>query len=122
MNLLCVCETVDGLKIVFCDETKHVKTTYPTQSLAYRCCDEADRWKCLSKILLENGENYFRENLFSIVEHSDFKKWFLKESSFCYKEEQIQHHAFVTQNDVIEVLAVDYPTVEMEKCYCNTKR
>lgn len=117
-ELLRVCEDKNGLELLFCDERKHIRVTYPSQYLAYRCCDEADRWKGLSEVLLENGEDYFRKNLISVVGPSELKKWFMRETSFGYREEQIQHHAFVTQNDVVDVLALGLPLVAVEDCFC----
>ncbi|MBD5101364.1 MAG: hypothetical protein HDT27_01460 [Subdoligranulum sp.] len=117
-ELLSICEDINGLKIIFCDEIRHIKITYSTQYLAYRCCDEADRWKRISEVLFENGNDYFKKNLVSIVENSELKKWFMSETSFCYKDQQVQHHSFVTRNDVIDVLAVGFPLVEVESCFC----
>jgi hypothetical protein len=117
-ELLSICEAESGLQIIFCDTKRHVKVFYPTQYLAYRKCDESDCWKRLAQVLTKNRECYFKENLFSIVENSEFKQWFIDGSSFNYNEEQLQHHAFVTPNEVVDVLALDFPSVDISACVC----
>ena len=93
-ELLSICEAESGLQIIFCDTKRHVKVFYPTQYLAYRKCDESDCWKRLAQVLTKNGECYFKENLFSIVENSEFKQYLCIESAHkqltCNKEETIK--------------------------------
>lgn len=56
------------------------------------------------------------------MKNSEFKQWFIDGSSFNYNEEQLQHHAFVTPNEVVDVLALDFPSVDISACVCTVAK
>ena len=105
----------DGLQLVFDDERYKVEVTYKEKFLAFRSCDEGDRWKTVSTVLADNDGKFFKNKLLFKVENSEYKKWFQSENYAKWDESDYEHHAFVTANDIIDVLAFGEPTVKVEK-------
>lgn len=108
-----ICQNRDGLRLVFLDEKKRIDVIYREEILAFRSCDESDRWKTIDEVLAMNGRDFFRNNLFFIVKYSEFKRWFCQECMGVREEKEFEHHAFVTANDVIDVLALHMPEIRV---------
>ena len=99
----------DGLYMLFDDEKKSIEVRFKEGFLALRSCDESDRWKTIGDVLSENGGKFFVDKLIFEVENSEFKEWFIRENMTDKYGENIKHYAFVTVNDVIDILALGIP-------------
>lgn len=105
-----------GLKLIFESKVLRVKVFYEEGLLIFRCSDEGMRWKTIDNVLAERGRTFFKGKLFFKVENSDFKEWFMQETFFTRDGEKIEHHAFVTIDDMVDVLAVHDPIIEVSEC------
>lgn len=103
----------NGVKIIFDDEKIQIEVTYGEELLAFRSCDEGDRWKTIDNVLYENGKNFFRGQLFFKVENSEFKNWYMQENFDIIKEMEFEHHVFITANNIIDVLSLKEPKIKV---------
>ena len=104
-----------GVKLVFDNEKNKIEICYKEEFLAFRSCDESDRWKTIDSVLEEKGGHFFKNKLFFKVENSNFKKWFIQEKFNVINENEFEHHAFVAMNDIIDVLALHEPIIQVTK-------
>lgn len=114
-ELISLCQDWDGLKLVFDDEIYKVEVIYTEGFLTVRSCDEGDRWKTIDAVLAEKGGKFFKNKLFFKVYNSEYKKWYTEESFSVRKDQEFEHHAYVTANDIVDVLALCDPKVEVTK-------
>lgn len=105
----------DGLKLIFDDEIHRVVVMYTEGFLAVRSCDEGDRWKTVDAVLAENGGEFFKKKLFFKVYNSEYKKWYIDESFAVRNDNEFEHHSYVTANDIVDILALCDPKVEVTK-------
>lgn len=113
-ELMEICQNWDGLRLVFCNNKRRIVVVYKEEILAFRSCDEGDRWKTVDEVLAMNGKEFFKDNLFFRVNNSEFKKWFCQENFGVREESEFDHHAFVTANDIVDVLALHVPEIKIE--------
>lgn len=106
-------------KLVFDDEKIRIEVFYKEELLAFRSCDEGNRWKTVDSVLGMKGKEFFKNKLFFKVENSNSKKWYSQETFNTSKENEFEHYAFVTMNDIIDVLALHEPTIRVTKIYIN---
>lgn len=104
----------DGLKLLFDDEKILIEVIFKNELLAFRSCDEGDRWKTVDSVLSEYGSDFFKGKLFFKVENSEFKEWFEKETFGVNNKSEFTHYAFVTPNDIFDVLAFGDPVINVE--------
>lgn len=103
----------DGLKLIFDDENIKVVVCYKETYLSFRCCDEGDRWKTVDNVLSKEGGSFFKDKLFFKIENSEYKKWFMDETFGIWSEDDFEHHAYVTANDIVDVLAGREPEISV---------
>ena len=96
------------VKLIFDDEKTKIEVIYKEEILAFRSCDESDRWKTIDTILAEKGGDFFKNKLLFKVENSEFKQWYIQENFNIRNETEFEHHVFVAMNDIIDVLAQVY--------------
>lgn len=108
-----LCQNRNGLKLIFDNELIRVKVTYEAEILAFRSCDEGDRWRTIDSVLGINGGDFFKGRLLFKVDNSEFKNWFIQENFAMREECEFEHHAFITANDVIDVLALHEPQINV---------
>jgi hypothetical protein len=105
----------NGIVITFDNETNDTKLiiTFDSILLSYRNTDEGaliETWKYLDE---NNGTNFYSQWPLFKIENSKYLKWFLSESSGIYQSRTVEHYAFLTPNDVIEVLSTSAPTINI---------
>lgn len=71
--------------------------------LSYRNTDEGDRLKFLSELKGQQPWSLY------LVENSKYIKWFDEESCSKWDPKSIFHYTFFTQDDLIDVLALEIP-------------
>ncbi len=103
----------NAVKLIFDDEKTKVEVTYKEEILAFRSCDESDRWKTIDTVLAEKGRYFFRNKLLFKVENSEFKQWYIQENFNTRNEAEFEHHVFVAMNDIIDVLALHEPVIKI---------
>lgn len=101
----------DGLKLVFLGLETEVVIVYNEQLLSFRSCDEGDRWNTIANVLADHGKHFFRQGLVYKVTESSYASWFAGETFNSTKVDEILHLAFVTANDIIEVLSLQEPAI-----------
>ena len=74
-----------------------------------------DRWKTVDRVLSEKGGDFFKGKLFFKVENSEFIKWFEEEKFGITDTCGLTHYAFITRNDIIDVLAVCEPEIKVKQ-------
>lgn len=110
-ELQCLTQDWDGLLLVFLGLETEVTIVYREQLLSFRSCDEGDRWNTVANVLADHGGQFFRQGLVYKVSASDYARWFSGETFGTTKQEEILHLAFVTANDIIDVLSLKEPEV-----------
>ena len=116
-ELIELCQTFDGVKLVFDNEILLITVHYKDELLSFRYCDEGDRWNTVDKVLASKGKYFFKNKLTFIVENSDFKNWYALETFNKWLPSEFEHHSFVTANDIIDVLALHSPTISIEELH-----
>jgi len=112
-ELIELTQTFDGLKLVFDDGKSSITVEYKDELLAFRSCDESDRWRTISDVLATHEKGFLPYKLMFKVENSDFKKWFVRECFGIREMDEFEHHCFVTPNDIVDVLAVHEPEIQI---------
>lgn len=102
----------NGMGLVFEDDNIRVEISYKEELLAFRSCDEGDRWRTVDEILREKGYDFLKNKLLFKVESSEFKEWYVKEGYHVRNMNEFEHHAFVTGNDIVDVLALTTPKIK----------
>lgn len=111
-ELIALQQDRNGLKLIYEDDNEIIEVVFKEELLSFRSCDEGNRWKTIDNVLDKNGVDYFVNELFFIVENSEFKNWFIEENYSNYSKDEFLHYAFVTPNDVVDVLALHAPEVK----------
>lgn len=101
----------EGLTLVFLGLKTEVTIVYHEQFLSFRSCDESDRWKTVDTVLADHGKNFFRNWLVYKISESSYASWFAQETFDSTTVDEILHLAFVTANDVIDVLSLREPSI-----------
>ena len=102
----------EGLTLVFLGRKTEVTIVYHEQLLSFRSCDEGDRvenpstqyWRITAGTFSGAGWLYK-------VSESDYASWFSRETFGSTAVDKILHLAFVTANDIIDVLSLREPSV-----------
>lgn len=47
--------------------------------------------------------------------NSEYKKWYIDESFAVRNDNEFEHHSYVTANDIVDILALCDPKVEVTK-------
>lgn len=63
----------------------------------------------------ENDRFYFTKWFLYKVENSEFLDWAIKEGCGFYSKEDLTHFCIVTENDVVDILAMGEPLIFMRK-------
>lgn len=103
----------EGLTLVFLGRKTELTIVYHEQLLSFRSCDESDRWKTVDTVLADHGKNFFRNWPAYKVSASRYASWFAQETFDTTKVDEMLHLAFVTANDIIDVLSLREPTVTL---------
>ena len=101
----------EGLTLVFLGRKTEVTIVYREQLLSFCSCDESDRWKTVDTVLADHGKHFFRGWLAYKVSESSYAGWFAQETFDVTTVDEILHLAFVTANDIIDVLSLREPCV-----------
>lgn len=101
----------DGLTLVFLGRKTEVTITYKEQIVSFRSCDESDRWKTVDTVLADHGRLFFRNWLVYKVSESSYASWLADETFNSTTVDELLHLAFVTANDIIDVLSLREPTI-----------
>ena len=101
----------EGLKLIFLGRKTKVTIVYNEQILSFRSCDESDRWRTVDNVLADHGKNFFRNWLAYRVTASSYARWFADETFDSTTVGEILHLAFVTANDIIDVLSLREPSI-----------
>lgn len=73
--------------------------------LTYRVTDEGDR------LLSSKAISGLAKSPICLVEDSDYLAWFVRESAGARREADLKHWAVVTTDEIIDVIAVEAPTL-----------
>lgn len=101
----------EGLTLVFLGQKTEVTIVYREQLLSFSSCDESDRWKTIDTVLADHGKTFFRGWLAYKVSESNYANWFAQETFDSTTVNEILHLAFVTANDIIDVLSLREPCI-----------
>ena len=110
-------QNFDGVYIILDDEINRIAISFEPGVLAIRTSDEGDRWRTISEVVSRNSGDYFVGKPIYVVRNSEFRHWYDKES-FSTKG-NYTHYAIITGNDVVDILAMVEPKVEVEKMEIN---
>lgn len=101
----------EGLTLIFLGRKTEVTIVYHEQLLSFRSCDESDRWRTVDNVLVDHGKHFFRNWLTYRVCESSYASWFAHETFDSTSVDEILHLAFVTPNDIIDVLSLREPSI-----------
>ena len=102
----------DGLQIIFDNTYEYVKYGFDS-FLFYSSSDESDRWRTISTVLANYGKDFFKSSIAFEIENSSLIEWFNKESFNKYDGWDIHHFSFVGMNDIVDVLSLTEPEIEV---------
>ena len=100
-----------GLSIKFNGVDYSIIVNYEHKWIWFSSSDESDRWRTLSDYF--SKEPHKDTELFYVVEESELKRWIINEKNGIWNDDELEHHVFVTINDVIEVVSLSRPCVEI---------
>ena len=101
----------EGLTLVFLGRKTEVSIAYHAQILSFCSCDEGDRWKTVDTLLADHGKDFFQNWLAYQVSDSRYASWFAEETFGTTAADTVLHLAFVTANDIVDVLSLSEPTI-----------
>ena len=101
----------EGLTLIFLGRKTEVTIVYHEELLSFRSCDESDRWRTVDNVLADHGKHFFRNWLTYRVCESGYASWFAHETFDSTSVDEILHLAFVTPNDIIDVLSLREPSI-----------
>lgn len=101
----------EGLTLIFLGRKTEVTIVYHEELLSFRSCDESDRWRTVDNVLADHGKHFFRNWLTYRVCESSYASWFAHETFDSTSVDEILHLAFVTPNDIIDVLSLREPSI-----------
>lgn len=100
-----------GLTIKFNGVIHRIIVNYEHKWIWFSSSDEADRWRTLSDYF--SKEPHKDTELFYVDRESDLKRWIVNEKYGVWNYDELEHHVFVTINDVIEVVSRSRPCVQI---------
>jgi hypothetical protein len=97
----------------FKDEDKKVTVhvLFEGSAISYRNADEGDRYRTIVFLSENYGDDFYTECPFFKVKYSSYIEWFRQESYSAYND--VDHYAFITPNDIVDVLSTDAPKVSV---------
>jgi hypothetical protein len=108
-------DNTQGLILTFQDtlSDKKLIVTFGKGTLSYRNTDEGSLLEMLHYLEKNYKTDFYGKRSLFEVENSEYIKWFLRESSGVYTNEEVKHYVFLTSDDVIEVLSLYAPDVKI---------
>ena len=104
----------NGLHIILVFENEmQIEFLFESSALSYTVCDEGRRLKTIDFILKQYGEAFFEGGPVYMVFNSRYMNWFHEESYGIISEYAVSHYAFITSNDIIDVLTAYAPVVRV---------
>ncbi|WP_026676220.1 hypothetical protein [Fictibacillus gelatini] len=105
----------DGLKVQFeSEDERKVEVIFGYSALTHRVTDEGDLLQTIDFWSSEYGNDFFSWSLYK-SSNSSFIDWFHEESCEKFEDEAIEHYAFITPNEIIEVLSAIPPEIIISK-------
>lgn len=96
----------DGLDLILTSDDLTTKLiAHFDEHLCFRVIDEGDFLRTQNQIKTISGWTFFK------VKQSSFLRWFHEESYNIRKSDDIIHYAFVTPDDIVDILSLAPPKV-----------
>lgn len=76
---------------------------------SFRNSDEGRRLRLLNTLSEIYGDRFYKEWSIFKVESSDYLKWFHEETYGMYESYDIEHHVYITSNDILEIVTAHAP-------------
>ena len=107
--------TAGELRLELTDEAGQALVVRFASPLGYRRLDEGDALTMLEQLAASGGTG----KTFYEVENSDYLAWFHEQNRGLWKDRGLRHFTIATINDVIDVLALEPPTLGAQECSPN---
>jgi hypothetical protein len=104
-----------GLTLEFVSGEDTVKVFFKPLVYSYRVTDEGSRLKTLERLYEENGNKIITDWCFYNITDSAYLKWINSETGNMHDIIDTKHYAFITQDEFIDVLAVNPPELTIYK-------
>ena len=98
-----------GLTIKFNGLSHIIIVEYEYKWIWFSSSDESDRWRTTDGYFPDKVHK--KNELFFVLQESKLKKWIMNEKYGTWNEDELEHHMFVTVNDIIEVISLARPNV-----------
>ena len=111
-------DDIEGLILKFShEEDKGLKISivFDDYVLSYRNRDEGEFLKKFKYIGDTYGDSFYSDWSLFEVENSEYIQWFNEESFNIQANKNIKHFVFITVNDVVEILSVYEPKIEINR-------
>lgn len=109
-------DDMDGL-ILKCssleDKNLKISVVFEDYVLSYRNRDEGEFLKKLQYLSDVYGDGFYSNWSLFEVKNSEYVQWFNEESFNIIANEDIKHYVFMTLHDVVEMLSVYEPRIEI---------
>lgn len=76
---------------------------------SFRNTDEGRRLKLLNTLSKNYGDSFYKEWSIFKVEFSEYTKWLNEETYGMYENYEIEHHVYITSNDILEIVTAHEP-------------
>ncbi len=103
------------LEFVSGEDEDIVKVYFKPLVYSYRVTDEGSRLKTLERFCEENENKKITDWCFYNITDSTYLKWINNETGNMHDIMGTKHYAFITQDEFIDVLAVNPPEVTIYK-------
>lgn len=104
------------------EEGKLVNVTFNKFVFSYRSTDEGNRLKLLVDLNIKYGEDFYKDWRFFKIKNSPYIRWLHEENCGIYREEEIYHFVFITNMELIEVLATYDPEVKIVELHSEIEK
>lgn len=93
------------------EDYEKINIIYENWVISYRNTDEGDMLSTISYVRDKYGNDFIQKYSFFKVKNSSYVKWY--KSNSCNPWDEVEHHVYITPNDIIEILSTYSPKVEI---------
>lgn len=107
-----LCFDKNGLRLEMVGVDHYERIIFQYEStLSFRLTDEGRRLRLLSYLNDNYGKDFLGKWSFFKIMDSPYVRWLNEETYGIYEQYEVEHHAFLTTNEVVEVISATMPII-----------
>ena len=116
LNLSSITFDNNGLLIKLCGQLDKEELEVSYESVfSFRSTDEGRRLNLLNTLSEKYGKDFYKTWSMFKVEFSPYINWLNKETYGIYESYDIEHHVYITSNDILEVITAQTPSFKIRR-------